>query len=65
MFSFIETVFSYILENREGRNFNFNDMKLMKKFLIYGSSSIQNLYELVLTDREKLSEIIKRFAKPF
>lgn len=40
-------------------------MKLMRKLLIHGSRIIQSLYEMFTVDKEKVNELIKKFAKIF
>ncbi len=37
----------------------------MRKFLIYGSHIIQSLFELAPTEKDKLIEILRKFANIF
>eukprot|EP00347_Sterkiella_histriomuscorum_P010775 403374964 len=61
----IDTILLNIQETRRTKCLRLPEMKLMRKLLISGSRIIQSLYEMFTVDKEKVNDLIKKFAKIF
>ena len=66
MVSCVDTVLNYIMDLKSPQKYNTPaEMKQLRKFLIHGSRILQSLFELAPTEKDKLVEILKKFANIF
>lgn len=63
--SFIDSLLITITDYRQNKFYKLHEMKLLRKLFIHGSRVIQHLYELFATEKEKVNDVLKRFARIF
>lgn len=61
----VEQVLAGLVEARASKFLRTHEMKLLRKLFIYGSRMIQHQIEMFASEKEKVNDNIRRFAKIF